>query len=263
MLIVTDAIDLNCDLGEGFGRYAMGDDAAMLEIVTSVNVACGFHAGDPDIMAERAAQTLEKGIVLGAHPSFDDLHGFGRRRIHGIPATELRNLIIYQVGAMQGLARSVGQVVSHVRAHGALGNMTDEDPEMAQTLASAVAAMQSNLALMTMAGCAADEAGQAAGLRVARQAFADRAYTDDGALVPRSQPGAVLDDPREATERVIRLAEEGVIESINGKVLRVDARIVCVHGDSPAAVKMAETIRTALENRGLAVKPYTQHPGWQ
>ena len=259
---MTDSIDLNCDLGEGFGRYTMGDDAAMLEIVTSVNVACGFHAGDPDIMAERAAQTLEKGIVLGAHPSFDDLRGFGRRRIRGIPASELRNLIIYQVGALQGLARSVGQKVSHVRAHGALGNMTDEDREMADMLAGAVADIDSELALMTMAGCAADRAAEALGLKVARQAFADRAYNDDGSLVPRTEPGAVLDDAEAAVERVIRLADEGVIESVNGKHLRLDPRIVCVHGDTPAAVKMAEHIRTALENRGIAVKPYTQHEGW-
>lgn len=259
---MSDYIDLNCDLGEGFGRYAMGDDDAMLEIVTSVNVACGFHAGDPDIMAERAAQTLEKGIALGAHPSFDDLTGFGRRRILDFPAHELHNLIIYQVGALQGLARSVGQKVSHVRAHGALGNMTDEDPEMAKTLVGAVAAMESNLALMTMAGCAADKAAKAAGLKVARQAFADRAYNDDGTLVARSEPGAVLDDAKAATERVIRLAEEGVIETINGKKLRLDARVVCVHGDTPAAVAMAESIRTALENRGIAIKPYTEHEGY-
>ncbi len=258
-----DCIDLNCDLGEGFGRYAMGDDEAMLEIVTSVNVACGFHAGDPDIMVERASQTLERGIVLGAHPSFDDLRGFGRRRIHGIPAAELRNLIIYQIGALQGLARSVGQEVSHVRAHGALGNMTDEIPEMADTLAGAVASMDSGLALMTMAGCAAEGAARAAGLKVARQAFADRAYNDDGTLVSRGLPGAVLDDAHAAAERVIRLAEDGVVESINGKELRLDAPIVCVHGDSPAAVTMAGTIRTALENRGIAVRPYTRHDGWK
>jgi UPF0271 protein len=257
-----DSIDLNCDLGEGFGRYEMGDDAAMLEIVTSVNVACGFHAGDPDIMAERAAQTLEKGIVLGAHPSFDDLHGFGRRRIQGIPNQELHNLIIYQVGALQGIARSVGQKVTHVRAHGALGNMTDEQPELAEVLAGAIAAMDSDIALMTMAGCAADVAARALGLKVARQAFADRAYNDDGTLVSRSLPGAVLEDVAAATERVIRLAEEGTIETINGEALQLDARVVCVHGDSPAAVKMAESIRSALENRGISVKPYTRHDGW-
>jgi UPF0271 protein len=259
---MSNYIDLNCDLGEGFGRYAMGDDVAMLDIVSSVNVACGFHAGDPDIMAERAAQTLEKGIALGAHPGFDDLRGFGRRRIHGIPDSELHNQIIYQVGALQGIARSVGQKVSHVRAHGALGNMTDEDPHMAGVLAGAVAAMDSELALMAMAGCAADEAGRASGLKIAGQAFADRAYNDDGSLVSRSLPGAVLHDAGAAAERVIRLAEEGVIESINGKVLQVDARVVCVHGDSPAAVAMAETIRTSLENQRIAIKPFNTHPDW-
>ncbi len=256
---MSDYIDLNCDLGEGLGAWSMGDDAAMLEIVTSVNVACGFHAGDPDIMAERAAQTLEKGIALGAHPSFRDLHGFGRRRIHGIPAQALKNLIIYQVGALQGIARSVGQSVSHVRAHGALGNMTDEDAEMAATLAQAVAAIDSDLTLMTMAGCAADEAAQAAELKVARQAFADRAYNDDGTLVSRSLPGAVLHDAQAATERVLRLAEEGMLETINGKRLRLDANVICVHGDTPAAVAMAASIREALEKRGIGVKPYTEH----
>ena len=259
---MTDYIDLNCDLGEGFGRYTMGDDAAMLDIVTSVNVACGFHAGDPDIMAERAAQTLERGVALGAHPSFDDLHGFGRREIRGIPAAELHNLIIYQVGALQGLARSVGQTVRHARAHGALGNMTDTEPEFAEILAGAVAAMNSDLALMGMAGLVAQEAAEATGLKFAGQAFADRAYNDDGSLVSRRQPGAVLDDPETATERVIRLAEEGVIETINGKRMRLDARVVCVHGDSPAAVAMAESIRTALENRGIRIAPYHQHEGW-
>ena len=259
---MSDYIDLNCDLGEGFGRYTMGNDEAMLDIVTSVNVACGFHAGDPDIMAERAAQTLEKGIVLGAHPGFDDLRGFGRRQIHGIPDKELHNLVIYQIGALQGLARSVGQTVSHVRAHGALGNMTDADRPMADVLAGAIASMDSNLALMTMPECAADKAAQAAGLKIARQAFADRAYNDDGSLVSRNLPGAVLHDANAAAERVIRLAEEGVIESINGKDLKLNARIVCVHGDSPAAVAMAESIRTALENRGVAIKPYNKHPEW-
>lgn len=256
---MSNYIDLNCDLGEGLGAWSMGDDAAMLEIVTSVNVACGFHAGDPDIMAERAAQTLEKGIALGAHPGFRDLHGFGRRRIHGIPASQLQNLIIYQVGALQGIARSVGQTVSHVRAHGALGNMTDEDAEMAKTLAAAVAAVNPDLTLMTMAGCAAETAAQTAGLNVARQAFADRAYNDDGSLVSRRLPGAVLEDARAATERVLRLAEEGVIETINGKLLKLDANVICVHGDSPAAVAMAESIRVGLENHGVAIRPYTEH----
>lgn len=259
---MSDCIDLNCDLGEGFGPWSMGDDAAMLDIVSSVNVACGFHAGDPDIMAERAAQTLAKSIALGAHPGFDDLSGFGRRQIHGIPEQVLHNQIIYQVGALQGLARSVGQTVSHVRAHGALGNMTDADPEMARVLAGAVAAMNSGLALMTLPGCAADEAGRAVGLKIARQAFADRAYNDDGSLVSRSLPGAVLHDAKAAAERVIRLAEEGVIESINGNPVRVDARIVCVHGDSPAAVAMAWSIRTALENRGIRIRPFTEHEDW-
>ena len=256
---MADFIDLNSDLGEGFGKYALGDDDAMLEIVTSVNVACGFHAGDPDIMARLCARTRQKGIALGAHPGFRDLHGFGRRQIHGIPADELENLIIYQVGALQGLARSVNQKLTHVRAHGALGNMSDSDPAMAQALANAVFRADPTLALMTMPACAADLAATKLGMKVARQAFADRAYNDDGSLVSRHLEGAVISDPKTATERVIRLVQEGTVTSISGASLRLDAATVCVHGDSASAVAMAESIRTRLENEGIKIRPFTEH----
>jgi UPF0271 protein len=259
---MSDCIDLNSDLGEGFGTYTLGNDEAMLDIVSSVNVACGFHAGDPDIMAEMADRTRQKGIALGAHPGFRDLHGFGRREIHGIPAGELENLLIYQVGALQALARSVGQKVTHVRVHGALGNMGDSDPDVAAPLARGIFKADPTLALMTLPGCPADQAAIDAGLKVARQAFADRAYNDDGSLVSRRLEGSVMSDPHAVTERVIRLVQEGVVETITGNTISLNARTVCVHGDSPTAVAMAESIRTRLENDGIAVRPFTEHDDW-
>jgi UPF0271 protein len=252
---MADSIDLNSDLGEGFGKYRMGDDEAMLDIVTSVNVACGFHAGDPDIMVHLSEATLERGIALGAHPGFQDLRGFGRREIHGIPDSELIHLIIYQVGALQALAASVGQQVVHVRAHGALGNMSDQRPEIAAPLAAAVASI-GGLTLMTLPGCAADEAATARGVPVARQGFADRAYNDDGSLVSRLLPGAMITDRDHAADRVCRLVEEGKVESIQGNTIRLDVGTICVHGDSPDSVAMAETVRTRLENRGISIRPF-------
>jgi len=259
---MADCIDLNSDLGEGFGKYSLGDDAAMLDIVSSVNVACGFHAGDPDIMAGLAKQTRQKGIALGAHPGFRDLHGFGRREVSGIPAEELENLVIYQIGALQALACSQGQTLSHVRAHGALGNMSDADSQFATPVARAVFKADPQLALMTLPGCAADTAATQLGLRVARQAFADRAYNDDGSLVSRRLEGAVISDPKAAAERVVRLVQEGMIETITGSKLHLEARTVCVHGDSPAAIAMAESIRTRLENEGIEIRPFNQHDDW-
>ena len=259
---MADCIDLNSDLGEGFGKYSLGDDAAMLDIVSSVNVACGFHAGDPDIMAGLARKTKQMGIALGAHPGFRDLHGFGRREVAGIPAEELENLMIYQIGALQALARSQEQTLSHVRVHGALGNMSDSDFEIAAPVVRAVYKADPQLALMTLPGCAADTAATKLGLRVARQAFADRAYNDDGSLVSRRLEGAVISDPNTAAERVIRLVQEGTIKTITGNSLQLEARTVCVHGDSPAAIAMAESIRTRLENEGIKIRPFTEHDDW-
>lgn len=259
---MTDCIDLNSDLGEGFGKYSLGNDDAMLEIVSSVNVACGFHAGDPDIMSRLAEKTLKKGVALGAHPGFRDLHGFGRRQIHGIPDHELEHLIIYQVGALKALAKAVGQTVSHVRAHGALGNMSDSDPAIAAPLARAIHQMDAELALMTLPGCPADLAASGLGLKVARQAFADRAYNDDGSLVSRLLEGSVIHDPKVAAERVVRLVQEGILVTITGKTIRLNASTVCVHGDSPSAVAMAESVRNRLENEGIAIRPFFQHDDW-
>ena len=198
-----DSVDLNCDLGEGFGQYRIGDDAAMLDIVSSVNIACGFHAGDPCIMADTVNKARQRGLAIGAHPSFRDLHGFGRREIKGIPASELRNLMIYQVGALQAIARSCDCAVGHVRTHGALANMSEADSEMATVVAQAIQAIDPTLALMSRPDSATDTVGTAMGLTVVRQAFADRAYNDDGSLVPRKQAGAVIHDADVAAAAVV------------------------------------------------------------
>ena len=255
---MTDYIDLNADLGEGFGQYTMGDDAAMLDLVSSINLACGFHAGDPCIMASTLSKAKAKCIDVGAHPSFRDLHGFGRREVRGIPASELRNLIIYQIGALQGLAKAGGYHLTHVRAHGALGNMSDAEHEVAAVLAEAIAAVDSELKLMTLPCSAADRAATDLGLGVVRQVFADRAYNDDGSLVSRREKGAVIHDAGFAADRIIGLLENGFIESVNGNKLKMDIDTVVVHGDTEAAVQMTEAIRLRLENNGVRINAFSK-----
>ena len=255
---MTDYIDLNADLGEGFGQYTMGDDAAMLDLVSSINLACGYHAGDPCIMANTLSKAKAKSIDVGAHPSFRDLHGFGRREVRGIPASELRNLIIYQIGALLGLAKAGDYHLTHVRAHGALGNMSDAEPEMAMVLAESIAAVDSDLKLMTLPCSAADRAATDLGLVVVRQVFADRAYNDDGSLVSRIESGAVIHDAGFAADRIIGLLENGFIESVNGNKLKMDIDTVVVHGDTEAAVQMTEAIRLRLENNGVRINAFSK-----
>ncbi|MGK0292323.1 MAG: UPF0271 protein [Porticoccaceae bacterium] len=255
---MTDFIDLNADLGEGFGQYKLGDDDAMMEIVSSINLACGYHAGDPCIMANTISNAKEKGVAVGAHPSFRDLHGFGRREIHGIPANELSNLITYQIGALQAIARTGSYHLTHVRAHGSLGNMSDSIPEMAETLARTVQAVDSNLCLMTLPGSAADFAATSLGMNVVRQVFADRAYNDDGSLVSRRLEGAVIHDADIAADRIIQVIQEGFLFSINNKKVAMDIDTVVVHGDTFTSIKMAEKIRTRLENSGIQISPFSR-----
>jgi len=255
---MADYIDLNCDLGEGFGCYTLGDDDAMLELVSSINLACGFHAGDPSIMANTVSKAKAKGIDVGAHPSFRDLHGFGRREIHGIGNSELRNLLIYQIGALQAITKADDYCLTHVRAHGALGNMSDSDPEMAKVLAEAIAAVDPSLSLMTLADCAADKAGIDVGLHVVRQVFADRAYNDDGSLVSRRLEGAVIDDAGFAADRIMSVLENGFMKSIDGNKLTMNIDTVVVHGDTDSAVKMTEQIRMRLENNGVRIQPFSK-----
>ncbi|PXW64120.1 5-oxoprolinase subunit PxpA [Methylobacterium sp. B4] len=250
-------IDLNADLGEGFGPWRMGDDAALLDIVTSANVACGFHAGDPDIMVETVLAARARGVAVGAHPGFSDLRGFGRNRIQESPKKIERD-IAYQIGALQACAALAGGRVTHVKAHGALANLTNEDEALAGALARAVAGVDPSLALVVMPGLGAERAGERAGLTLVREIYADRAYAEDGTLAPRSSPGAVIHDAGEAASRVARMVGEGAVVTRGGRRLPVAIDTVCVHGDNPEALTMARAVRAGLEQAGLSLRPFAQ-----
>lgn len=242
-------LNLNADLGESFGAWKMGSDAELLQIVGSANIACGFHAGDPLVMRRTVRQALDADVSLGAHPSFPDLQGFGRRAMQ-IPAAELEALLIYQIGALAGIARAEGGALTHVKPHGALNNMACEDAVLAATVASAVKDFDPSLILLAPALSKLQRAGEAAGLAVGIEVFADRAYTDEGNLVPRSQPGAVLHSAEDCVAHVLRfIAAEGIV-CASGKVLKTPFHSICVHGDGPQAVAAAAAIRTALGEGG-------------
>jgi UPF0271 protein len=249
------SVDLNCDCGEGFGAYRIGDDVAMLDIVTSVNVACGFHAGDPEIMAQTFRAAKAKGIAIGAHPGFPDLWGFGRRKLPFTPG-EIERLVAYQIGAANALATYAGARLGHVKIHGALSNIAADDEMIARVIARAVKAVAPNLAFLAPAGTKLETAGLAQGLAVAREIFADRAYTDAGRLAERSCPGAVLDDPEDAAARVLAMVLEGAIITVSGERLATGIDSICVHGDSPNAVAMAKAVRARLEEAGIALAPF-------
>ena len=248
-------IDLNSDLGESLGAWIMGDDAAMLDIVTSANVACGFHAGDPaGILATlRAAQA--RGVVVGAHVAYPDLLGFGRRNMD-VASSDLVASVIYQIGALQGLAAAAGTQVRYVKPHGALYNTIAHDERQARDVIAAIRAIDAGLALVALAGSPLVRWAEDTGLRVVAEAFADRAYNDDGTLVSRRLPGAVLHDADAVAERMLRWAESGTLASISGKAVRVQADSICVHGDSPGAVEMARRIRARLQAAGVPLAPF-------
>jgi UPF0271 protein len=248
-------IDLNCDCGEGYGPYKMGDDAAMLDIVTSASVACGFHAGDFDIMAKTFALARSKGVAVGAHPGFPDLWGFGRRPLpFSLP--QIEGLVTYQIGAAAALASSVGHKLSYVKPHGSLSNLAMEDFAIAKVIAKAVKVFDPNLRFLAIAGTKLEDAGLSEGLATAREIYADRAYTDAGHLVPRTQPGAVLLDPEDIANRVLAMLVEGEIPSISGKKLIAGMDSICVHGDTPDAVLIAKTLREKLQSAGIALKSF-------
>lgn len=251
-------IDLNCDLGEGFGVWQMGDDASMMDIATSVNIACGFHAGDPDIMHKTVQLAKAKGVSIGAHPGFRDIHGFGRRPVPGITAAEVENLVAYQIGALQAVASLAGHKVTHVKAHGALSNVACEDDIVARVIASAIKAVDPKLIFVVLANSKLANAGEAAGLPMAHEVFADRAYEDDGNLVSRRKPGAVLHDADVIAERVLRMAQDGAVVSVTGKVIKMRTDTVCIHGDTPGAVSIARGVRAKLEASGIKVEPFAR-----
>lgn len=249
-------IDLNCDMGESFGAYSIGDDAGMLELVTSANIACGFHAGDPVVMRRTIRMAKEKGVSVGAHPSFADLYGFGRRRISGERPEDLEAQLIYQIVAVQGMAAIEANPMTHVKTHGALGNMAAVDPDLAALCVRAIQAVDPGLIFVTLPYSETFHAAEKASLRVACEVYADRSYTDQGELTPRSEPGAVIHDPERSLEQVIEMIVNGYIPTTGGKRLSVSPDTLCIHGDTVGAVAIARRLRGALEQNGIVIAPF-------
>jgi UPF0271 protein len=250
-------IDLNCDMGEGFGPWPMGDDEAMLDIVSSANIACGFHAGDPGTMFKTAATALRKGVAIGAHPGFNDLLGFGRRVIKGDSPADIERMIAYQIGALQAVAALAGHRVSYVKAHGSLNNMANEDEDLALAIARAIKGVDASLVNVCMPGLLMEKASEQIGIPVAREFFADRTYEDNGTLTSRKKLGSVLHDAEAAAERVLRTLEDRAVTSVSGRRIPVAIDTICVHGDEASAVAMARTIRQRLEANGISIAPFT------
>jgi UPF0271 protein len=248
-------IDLNSDMGEGFGAWRMGDDEAILDIVSSANVACGLHAGDPEIMAKTFASAKERGVNVGAHPGFPDLWGFGRRIIPFTPG-EIERLVAYQIGAAQALSTYAGNPITYVKAHGALGNLTQTEHDVATAIARAIKAVNPELICMTFAGALMQQVAADIGLRVCCEVFADRAYDEEGHLVHRKKPGAVLHDVNEAAARMLRMVQGGGIETVSGRMLPVKIDTICVHSDTPGAIQMAAEVRRVLEGAGVTIKSF-------
>jgi 5-oxoprolinase (ATP-hydrolysing) subunit A len=249
-------IDLNSDMGESYGAWRMGDDATMLSIVTSANIACGFHAGDPNVMYQTALIAKQRGVSIGAHPSFNDRDGFGRRVIRGDSMAEIERMIAYQIGAMQAMATMAGHKVTHVKAHGALGNLTNDEDEFAMALGRAIKAVDARLIYVIMPGLNSEKAADKLGLPVAREFFADRTYDDRGQLTSRKLAGAVLHDADAAAERVLRTLQDGILVSTSGKKIPIKFDTICVHSDSPAAIAMARAVRVKLEAAGVTLAPF-------
>ncbi|MFC7490704.1 MULTISPECIES: LamB/YcsF family protein [unclassified Knoellia] len=256
---MSAVVDLNSDLGEGFGRWTLGDDEAMLDLVTSANVACGFHAGDPSILRRVCARAAERGVAVGAQVGYRDLAGFGRRHIDVDPA-ELVNEVIYQIGALDGIARVEGSRVIYVKPHGALYNDAASNQATARAVAEAIALYDRSLPLVGLAGSELLVAAEAAGLEAVAEAFADRAYTAEGLLASRREDGAVLHDPVAIAARCVRLVTDGTIDAIDGSSVPVAARSICVHGDTEGAVAIAAAVRRALEGAGITIQAFTAPP---
>jgi UPF0271 protein len=248
-------MDLNSDLGEGYGRWALGDDAAMLEVVTSANVACGFHAGDPATIERTVGTAVEHGVAVGAQVSYPDLAGFGRREIDVAPG-DLTADVLYQLGALEAFAKAAGSRVRYVKPHGALYNRIARDPVQAAAVVEAIRRYDPALPLLTLPGSAAMEAAREAGVPTVAEGFADRAYTGEGRLVSRREPGAVLHDPERVAARAVVMATEGRVETIDGGQVEVEVRSLCVHGDTPGAVDLARAVRAALEEAGVALEAF-------
>ncbi|MEN1967352.1 5-oxoprolinase subunit PxpA [Lentibacillus sp. N15] len=247
------SIDLNCDMGESFGRYTIGRDEEMMSYITAANIACGGHAGDPDVMDRTVALAKEHGVAVGAHPGFPDLHGFGRRMIN-YSVEEVYRLVVYQVGALQAFCQVHHLEMQHVKAHGALYNLAGKDRRVALAIAQAIHDIDCSLILYGLAGSELLTAGRDCGLRVASEVFADRTYQADGSLTPRGEKGAVIEDAGHAVRQVKRMITDGVVEAIDGTLVNIEADTICLHGDGAHTVAFASQLRKALEQIGITVR---------
>ena len=247
-------VDLNCDLGESFGAYKIGMDEQILPLISSANIACGFHAADPMVMEKTTALAAANGIGMGAHPGFPDLQGFGRREMKLSPA-EVKALIIYQIGALSAFVKAAGGSLQHVKPHGALYNMAGKDEKLAMAICEGIKAVDGSLIVLGQSGSRMEEAAKKLGLPFAKEVFADRAYEEDGSLVARSKPGAMIEDEEKAVSRVIRMIKEGKVQTITGKDIPIEADSVCVHGDGEKALKFVEKIRKELLKEKIEIVP--------
>jgi UPF0271 protein len=245
-------LDLNADVGESFGAYGLGQDGLLMPSITSASVACGFHAGDPGVMRETVALARQHGVAIGAHPSFPDLVGFGRREMRATPQ-EVEDFVVYQIGALAAVAAAGGTRLQHVKAHGALYNMAVREAALADAIARATAAVDRSLILFGLPGSELIAAGQRAGLRTASEGFADRAYKRDGTLVPRTEAGAVIEDAEAVVNRAVSMARDRAIVAIDGSRIALEIETICVHGDTPGAAMLASRIRAALVDAGISV----------
>lgn len=250
-------LDINSDMGEGFGNYEVGDDASLLEVVTSANVACGFHAGDPAIMARTVSAARQRGVGIGAHPGLPDLLGFGRRTM-AVSADDMRDMLIYQIGALQGFAKSIGHRVTHVSYHAAFGNMATADRALADVMTRAIVSVDPELIVFSMPDTAVEFSARAAGLRTIQMFLADRAYRPDGSLVPRGQPGALIKDISAVKSRIGQFVRTGKVVTIDGQSIDMRAQSILVHSDTPGAALIASAVREAIGEAGGEVVPATQ-----
>jgi UPF0271 protein len=246
-------IDINSDMGESFGAYSIGHDAGLFRSITSANVAAGFHAGDPSVLRDTIRAAKKSGVAVGAHPGFPDLVGFGRRELNVTPR-EAEDMVLYQVAAVAGVAAAEGMKVQHVKPHGALFNMAVRNAELSSAIARAVAAFDKNLILFGLPGSEILAAGKSAGLRVAAEVFADRAYEPDGSLASRRKPGSVIHDPDAVVARAVRMVKDRTVVATDGSIVRLEADTICVHGDTPGSDDLAAKIRAGLEAAGIAVR---------
>jgi UPF0271 protein len=251
-------IDLNCDLGESFGAYEMGVDEQILPFVTSANIACGYHAGDPTTMKKTVQLALKHQVAIGAHPGLPDLQGFGRRQME-VSEEDVYDMVLYQVGALQAIAKSEGGIVTHVKPHGALYNMAAKDKKLAEAIAKAVYKLDSKLILYGLAGSELVKAGETFGLQVAQEVFSDRTYQSDGTLTPRGFPNSMVTDECLALQQVIRMIEEAKVRSVQGEEIPIVADTICIHGDGVKALSFARLLRKHLDQAGILVAACSQN----